>query len=135
MSTTYFYKPPPCPCCGHTEEIEIGLSAAGWAFALNVYPSKGLVSLGTWLQYMRNNKGTVRDEYNKQVPLHDLRNIIADRVPRDHPHTNEFLQVNSAVMHPFYNLAALNGEQEDFVGYGRGSYYLISQERPLLGVD
>ena len=135
MSTTYYYTPPPCKCCGHTEEIEIGLSAAGWAFSLNVYPSKGLVSLDTWFEYMRNNKGTIRDEYNKPVLLPDLKGIIAERNPKDAPFEGTFLVDNKAVRHPFVNLAAPDGKGESFVGYGRGSYYLYLQEHPALGLD
>ena len=79
MSTNYYhYEKPPCPHCGREyEPRHIGLSAAGWAFQLHVYPDEGINDLAEWS--VRLMTGVIKNEYGEVIPGPTMHKIIVSR--------------------------------------------------------
>ncbi len=90
MGTNYYIEAEvSCEDCGHKEDedLHIGKSSVGWAFALRIYPDKGISSLDDWIAELRRNDGWIINEYGDKVPYEKMLACITDR---SHPHGLRF---------------------------------------------
>jgi hypothetical protein len=82
MGTNYYLtgRAVACAACGHTtepERLHIGKSSMGWVFSLHVTPE--LPSLDAWLERLRSYDGVIVDEYESELSLEKLVDIITKR--------------------------------------------------------
>lgn len=102
MSTTYDWisRANVCPACGRGEEVlEIGVSAAGWYFALNVYPDHDppINDLADWRHLWTTQPDQeIQNEYGQVMTPGEMVGIITERShPR--PPTLEILRECDAI--------------------------------------
>ncbi len=110
MGTNYYLHSAGCPCCGRSDPpLRIGKSAAGWCFALQVYPDgtegggsgKIIRDLWDWIKLWANERESViKDEYGKEVTPLEMIDCIVNRTGRDEPQSKVWLLDNQAVMGP-----------------------------------
>lgn len=89
MSTNYYlHKPSSTQCnhCGYDPEsenniIHIGKSSYGWCFALHVDPALGINTLEDWQTKWIEAGVKIKDEYDKDICLYDMLDIITNRRP------------------------------------------------------
>ena len=80
MGTNFYFELKPCECCGRADEpLHIGKSSAGWAFALHVYPEKGINNLRDWEEILRKTNGQVVDEYGGEWNYDQMIDKITNR--------------------------------------------------------
>lgn len=83
MGTNYYWNPTssPCPTCGHDpgEEIHIGKSSAGWAFALHVTDT--ITDLAAWELHWQ--LGTISNEYGDPLSPEEMLSQITERHNRN----------------------------------------------------
>ena len=75
MGTNYYLHQSVCESCGRGDnELHIGKSSAGWAFALHVGDagSGQPASVTEWMSVLSSPDGIIRDEYDCQVSLIEL---------------------------------------------------------------
>lgn len=84
MGTNYYWhreKKDACPHCGHTPgpyaPIHIGKSSAGWTFSFHA--TGGLRSWKRWRRFLETEKGEIRDEYGKHVPLEIFIKLVVEK--------------------------------------------------------
>lgn len=106
MGMNYYLHIDRCEHCGRgAERIHIGKSSVGWAFALHVVPTHGLLTLSDWERMFLADACSIRNEDGEIVSAADMVGIITDR-PVDwqrHPH-----------------------DDRSMVGHGRGTWDLIA---------
>lgn len=61
------------------DELHIGKSSAGWAFALRVYPEKDINGLDDWMKLFCRTDAKIYDEYERAVPEEEMLSIITNR--------------------------------------------------------
>ena len=71
-----------CPHCGRHERLHIGKSSAGWCFAVNVHPDRGIETWEAWKDLLTQSKATIINEYDEPVSLDEL---IYNVENRSHP--------------------------------------------------
>lgn len=86
MGTNYYLiqgKEKKCEHCGSIlsapEELHIGKSSLGWAFALHAYPERNIVSLEDWTKLFNAPNTEIRNEYGRTVPPEEMLECITDR--------------------------------------------------------
>ena len=83
MGTNFYLESKPCECCGRADEpLHIGKSSAGWAFALHVYPEKGINNLYDWRKILKETNGKIVNEYGDEKTYDEM---IDDITNRSHP--------------------------------------------------
>ena len=76
MGTNYYYKPNPCPTCGHGKEIHIGKSSGGWTFSFHgTYTIK---AYSDWVSLFRSG-GVIVDEYGSNKTIDEFCNLVASK--------------------------------------------------------
>lgn len=75
MGTNYYHHTDPCPTCGHYEIRHIGKSSVGWMFLFRGYKDDSIESHDDWMGVLESG-GTIVDEYDRKVPLDDLKDLI-----------------------------------------------------------
>ena len=109
----------------------IGKSSGGWCFALRVYPDEGINSLTDWYHLLRRDNNIIKDEYDCEVTLEELIEVITNRSwrprvfqPTDRcPTEQAMLDLNHAVYGPNNLLRSKIGEHCS--GHGPGTWDLI----------
>lgn len=109
----------------------IGKSSGGWCFALRVYPKEGINSLTDWYQLLRRDNNIIKDEYDYEVSLDQLIDIITNRKwPKRVFHPTErcpteadMLRLNQAVYGPNNLLRSRIGDH--CIGHGPGTWDLM----------
>lgn len=77
MGTNYYVTIAPCKCCGRgAEDIHIGKSSAGWKFLFQRHGLLGLTTKAAWVNFLRANKGAIKDEYGERVTAASLISLI-----------------------------------------------------------
>jgi hypothetical protein len=112
----------------------IGKSSGGWCFALRVYPDDGINSLTDWYHLLRRDNNVIKDEYDHEVSLEDLIEIITNRhwAPRTffatdrYPTEQAMLDFNHAVYGPNNLLRCKIGDY--CIGHGPGTWDLMAGE-------
>ncbi len=80
MGTNFYLYSKPCKCCGRSDEpLHIGKSSAGWAFALHVYPEKGINNLEDWKQIFKNADKIIVSEYGDEKTYDEMIDKITNR--------------------------------------------------------
>ncbi len=130
MSTNYYLRNVPCPCCGHVDEpLHIGKSSMGWCFALHVIPNEGLMRLEDW--EARWKDGGIFDEYGRAITPAEMHLVITERRLDAPTWTDAALAVNQAIHGP-NNLARRRVAAADStvpsgcVGHGDGPWDLVA---------
>ena len=138
MGTNYYVKKEPglmgVLMSQKTINLHIGKSSGGWCFSLRWYPERNLNSLRDWYRFLSRGRVTITDEYDSEISLHELLNIIANRkwrgragtFPNKHYESEEhFLRMNQAVIGP-NNL--LRHQENSYTKHGHGTWDLINRE-------
>jgi hypothetical protein len=88
MGTNYYAEFPAKNVCAHCkrgdgeEELHIGKSSCGWAFALHIYPERKILNLYDWISLLLQKGVKIRDEYGEYKTIEwMIRNIMQ----RDRP--------------------------------------------------
>ena len=71
-----------CEHCGRgdvVDELHIGKSAGGWAFALRVHPDEGINSLDDWIRRWEQPSAVIKDSYGKTVTPAEMLYVITNR--------------------------------------------------------
>lgn len=78
MSTDYYLEQQPaCATCGRAfERLHIGMSAAGWVFALHVIPDRGIHDLPDWETHWAWPFARIVDEYDRVIEPAEMRRIV-----------------------------------------------------------
>lgn len=82
MSTNYYAHRNRCEKCGRQDRpLHIGKSAAGWCFALRVYPESEELphNLADWVALLGEDGVTVGDEYGDPVTIVEMLDTICNR--------------------------------------------------------
>lgn len=141
MGTNYYWIEKRCSECKRGEEIHIGKSSAGWCFGVHVYPENGIRRLENWKDKWAKEKGFIRDEYNREIPMREMIKIIENRMGeelgnnspikiQDHPFGyykgwDDFYRLNHAEPGP-RNLLRYVNDGRFCIGHGDGTWdYLI----------
>lgn len=84
MGTNYYLNADVCLHCRRPARVvHIGKSAAGWCFALRIYPDDGISELDDWKRLFAT--GDIVDEYGKHVGPADMLRRITKRVGINKP--------------------------------------------------
>ena len=126
MGTNYYVvdETDYCKYCGKgKKEVHLGKSSAGWCFALNVYPEKGINNWADILDYVKDKQ--IYNEYGDLISVEKFIDVVTNRSwaakKTDFDH---FLEVNQAELGP-NNL--LRHKISGFcIGHGEGTYdYMV----------
>jgi len=122
MGTNYYwYKVPPCPCCGREyESLHIGKSSAGWCFSLHIYPEQDLNTLSKWKRLWKLPGSYIKDEYGAHITVSQMLDIITKRSRQGPLPDRQWLEKNYAVPGP--NNLARRKISHNCVGYGKGTW-------------
>jgi hypothetical protein len=113
--------------------LHLGKSSGGWCFSLRWYPERNLNSLRDWYQFLIKGRVTITDEYDVELSLDELLDIIVRRswsnsrtFPSKFYHSEaQFLRMNQAELGP-NNL--LRHKQNSYTKHGPGTWDLINSE-------
>lgn len=91
MGTNYYWKPDPCPTCGHSKTYHIGKNSGGWEFLFqgfrdewSEYPAR---SAGDWRKHLASG-GKIENEYGDTITPDEFWKLVADsRRPGSLNHT------------------------------------------------
>ena len=80
MGTNYDWITNACQHCGRGDSPRhIGKSSGGWCFSLNIYPDDGINDLPDWERIWETQEGFIKDEYDRRIPVAEMREIIRER--------------------------------------------------------
>ena len=81
MGTNYYWhKRHDCEQCGaKAPRIHIGKASCGWAFALHVYPDKGINKLKDWEKRFNREGSYITDENGEVIPTATMLTVIKDK--------------------------------------------------------
>lgn len=112
-------------------KIHIGKKSHGWCFALHVYPSANLNSLGDWERYLQSGYFNIVDECKHYYGIDEFLDIVLDkngpiRKPAQYPNyfntsEQEFHRCNSSEPGP-NNLVRAKIDGTSCIGHGPGPY-------------
>ena len=147
MGTNYYaevLRPAICQCCGQKTEDEketlhIGKSSGGWCFAVHV--TENIPDWQSWKNYLKKNNSKIYDEYDKEISLNSLINIVENRSSKteyneklfkENNHYSQytslerFLEVNQAEIGP--NNLLRHKLNERCISHGDGTWdYIIGE--------
>ena len=87
MGTNYYWRETKNEYCGECGRpmpwLHIGKSSAGWNFSLRIHPNEGINNLENWKE--RWEKGSIWDEYGREVTVEDMLETITERSWGDKP--------------------------------------------------
>lgn len=134
MGTNYYLVPPDDEDGRPSPQLHIGKSAAGWCFALHVYPERGLTRWNDWWDLLaaKPDDAVIKDEYGEILSLAEMWAVISLRRwnrPPSCPHGSSdelFLTRNHAERGPNNLLRARIGGR--CVGHGKGTWDYIEGE-------
>ena len=55
------------------------LFRSGWHFSLHVIPEEGINNLDDWMEILKSSEGQIKDEYDQDVTLEEMLNVITNR--------------------------------------------------------
>jgi hypothetical protein len=84
MGTNYYLTEQAniCEHCGRgdvVDELHIGKSSGGWAFALRVHPDEDINSLDDWVRRWEQPLAVIKDGYGKTVSAAEMLDVITNR--------------------------------------------------------
>ena len=136
MGTNYYVvdETDYCKYCGKgKKEVHLGKSSAGWCFALNVYPEKGINNWADILDYVKDKN--IYNEYEDLISAEEFIDVVTNRSWKkrsisDYANNDRylsfkhFLYLNHAELGPD-NL--LRHKSSEFcIGHGEGTYdYMV----------
>ena len=132
----YYYEDPEVTDIEDESVLHIGKSSCGWCFSLRVYPSRGIHDLEDW-ERKWDEGGIIRDEYEAEVPVEEMKSIITERSYSERDFTfswtygymgkRDFLEKNCAVEGP-NNLLRHKISPGFCIGHGEGTWDLLDCE-------
>lgn len=66
-------------CITKEKGLHIGKSSAGWHFSLCIYPYMGIYNLEDWKRLFNSNNYIVKNEYEEEVSVDEMLDIITNR--------------------------------------------------------
>lgn len=72
MGTNFYLHTP-------KEQLHIGKSSVGWAFALRVYPDRGINSFDDWIKLFQDEKNNFTTEYREIITFDEMYDAITQR--------------------------------------------------------
>ena len=84
MGTNYYARIDACPVCTRcdpADDMHIGKSSGGWAFALHVDPSEGVCDLEDWLEIFYDPTVSLWREDGKRLTPDQMLVVITNRDP------------------------------------------------------
>lgn len=135
MGTNFYVtSDKPCPCCGRGGELKhIGKSAAGWCFALHVYPDEGINNLEDWQKFWEGKE--ITNEYGTVLTSLDMLDEITNRgrerkweaKPYGYDSWSVFHRMNQSEQGP-NGLLRSQIDGRHCIGHGEGTYDFIVGE-------
>jgi hypothetical protein len=116
------------------EELHIGKSSCGWAFALHVIPEEGINGLGDWLELFVDPNNGVFDESETPLTAIEMMDRIMNRVGHhrisDGAVDKQILGPYSIVQekHNGIRLLRCKVDGDHCIGHGIGDWDLITGE-------
>lgn len=79
MGTNFYLRQNCCTECKRYDELHIGKSSMGWAFALHVIPEQDINSLEDWQRLWETEGNVIVDEYDRTITTEELMERITMR--------------------------------------------------------